>query len=226
MISPAGPPKGPNQGQEWERIMREGCCLRQGLFGSWRPSDRGSRLDHAGRWAEGRRSRDHHSWPFRQDAGIARRSRDQRRSEGEPRETHFLAQVKEHSGNPERTTTADKARHRKLLLSRQSLVPAALGSSGRPGNRRRWVASGAPRDTSGVVLVSPGVVRLRGRRGAGRPAVAVWIWSLCFWAFLPSALARSLSCPPTGRASRTGHTSDGRGGTRLGCQYQVSKGAH
>lgn len=144
----------------------------------------------------------------------------------ETRETHFLAQVKEHSGNPERTTPADKARHRKLLLSRQSLVPAALGSSGRPGNRRRWVASGAPRDTSGVVLVSPGVVRLRGRRGAGRPGVVGRTWSLCSWALLTSALARSLSCPTTGRASRTGHTSGGRGGTRLRCQYQVSKGAH
>lgn len=45
----------------------------------------------------------------RQDAGIARRTRERRRSGGDPRETHFLAQVKEHPGNPERTTPAVKA---------------------------------------------------------------------------------------------------------------------
>lgn len=99
-----------------------------------------------------------------QDAGIARRTREQRRSKEAPRQTHFLTQVKEHPEDPKKTTPEVKARKEKLVLSLQSRVPAALASSRRPDNRRRLVASGAPRDTSGVALVQRGVMRLRRRR--------------------------------------------------------------
>lgn len=89
----------------------------------------------------------------RAGCGNACRTRDGRGSEDKPWETHFLAQVKEHPRNPERTTPAVKACNGKLLSS-QLRAPAALGSSRRPGNRQRPVASGAPKDTSGVALAS------------------------------------------------------------------------
>lgn len=67
--SPPGPRKGPNQGQEWERIVRESCWLRQGLFGTGGLAGGGPRLDHAGMREEGWRNGDQDARPLGQDAG-------------------------------------------------------------------------------------------------------------------------------------------------------------
>lgn len=150
------PQKRPSQGQEWESCERAAGSAENYLgfeAGRCRKVGGGKAKLRSGHQIR------------RQDAGIARRALERRRGQGAREKTHFLAQVKEHSGNSERTNPAVQARQRKPALILQSRVPAATGRARRPGNHSRRVASGAPRDTSGFVLAPPDVVRLRGRRG-------------------------------------------------------------
>lgn len=162
MICLAGSPKktqpGAGMGELCERAAGSAeIYLGFGTVGGWAMHEGGRREGEAG---------DQDARFRRQDAGIARGTRERRGGEGDRGKTHFLAQVKEHPGNSERTSPAVQAHQRKPVLIHQSRVPAALGSARRPGNHRRQVASGAPRDTSGFVPARPGVVRLRGCRGS------------------------------------------------------------
>lgn len=167
-------------------------------------------LDQAGRLEEGWKRRD-------RDARLRGQMREPRRSEGAPGETHSLAQIKEHPGGPDGATPAAEAR--KWKRSRQLPVPAALGSSRRPGNRSHPGRRGTL--PVSVVQGSKGVVRLRGRRGsrwsdsvkaeAGVGPGLAFRASLCA---LRAGRRPSAPCPkpqrpaPAARGSR--RTSDGR----------------
>lgn len=102
------PPKNPARGRNGESRARALLAPPRTIWGpgtGWRRCDAGP-----GGKVQDIRHR-------RRDAGISRRMKDRRKSGGAPCKTHFLAQVKEHPGSPERTTPAVKARNWKRSKS-------------------------------------------------------------------------------------------------------------